>query len=118
MVWNLLSNAVKFTPEGGVVDVKVVSDEAHVSVAISDSGQGIDADFLPHVFDRFRQADGSPTRLHGGLGLGLSIVRHLVELHGGSVRAESDGIDKGATFTVSLPLVSEQIAADDVNHRF
>lgn len=118
VVWNLLSNAVKFTPEGGVVDVKVVSDEAHVSVAISDSGQGIDADFLPHVFDRFRQADGSPTRLHGGLGLGLSIVRHLVELHGGSVRAESDGVDKGATFTVSLPLVSEQIAADDVDRRF
>lgn len=105
VVWNLLSNALKFTPSGGVVQVKFQRANSHVEIVVSDSGEGIKQDFLPHVFERFRQADGSTTRAHGGLGLGLAIVRHLVELHGGSVRAESEGEKKGATFTVKLPLL-------------
>ncbi|PWT92218.1 MAG: hypothetical protein C5B55_06805, partial [Blastocatellia bacterium] len=105
VVWNLLSNAVKFTPTGGVVNVSLRRFNSHVEIKVSDSGVGINPKFLPHVFDRFRQADGSTTRKHGGLGLGLSIVRHLVELHGGFARADSDGLGKGATFTVTLPLM-------------
>jgi PAS domain S-box-containing protein len=105
VVWNLLSNALKFTPSGGVVQVKFQRANSHLEIVVSDSGEGIKPDFLPHVFERFRQADGSTTRAHGGLGLGLAIVRHLVELHGGSVRAESDGEKKGATFTVKLPVL-------------
>src|SRR5919197_4835949 len=89
--WNLMSNAVKFTPSGGRVKVEVARLLTHARVEVSDTGQGIPADFLPFVFDRFRQADGSTTRQHGGLGLGLSIVRHLVEAHGGSVHAYSSG---------------------------
>ena len=103
VVWNLLSNAVKFTPRGGRVGVRVWREGGEARVEVSDTGVGIAPEFLPHVFDRFRQADGSTTRQHGGLGLGLSIVRHLVELHGGTVRAESEGVGLGATFTVSLP---------------
>ncbi|MEH1861720.1 MAG: PAS domain S-box protein [Nostoc sp.] len=104
VVWNLLSNAVKFTPKGGRVDVQLEHIESYVQIRVSDTGGGIAAEFLPHVFERFRQADSSSTRSHGGLGLGLAIVRHLVELHGGTVLAESPGIGKGATFVVSLPM--------------
>jgi PAS domain S-box-containing protein len=108
VIWNLLSNAVKFTPRGGSVQVRFQSINSHIEIAVSDSGEGIKQDFLPRVFDRFSQADGSTTRGHGGLGLGLAIVRHLVELHGGSVRAESEGEGKGATFIVRLPLISSR----------
>ncbi|HEY9402449.1 MAG TPA: ATP-binding protein [Pyrinomonadaceae bacterium] len=104
VVWNLLSNAVKFTPEGGRVEVRLERAGAHAQLTVSDNGCGFSPAFLPHVFDRFRQADGSSTRRHGGLGLGLAIVRHLVELHGGTARADSPGEGCGATFTVTLPL--------------
>ena len=104
VIWNLFSNAVKFTPEGGHVEVGLMCDERHVELEVTDTGQGISQEFLPYIFDRFRQADGTTTRKHGGLGLGLAIVRHLVELHGGTIRAESDGDGQGATFTLSLPL--------------
>jgi PAS domain S-box-containing protein len=104
VVWNLLSNAIKFTPRGGRVQVRLERVNSHVEVSVSDTGAGIPADFLPHVFDRFRQADQKTTRHHGGLGLGLAIVRHLVELHGGTVKAESEGEGRGATFTVLLPV--------------
>jgi PAS domain S-box-containing protein len=103
VVWNLLSNAVKFTPQGGQVKVDLIESPASVFIRVEDSGPGIAAEFLPHVFERFRQADGSSTRRHGGLGLGLAIVRHLVELHGGSVRADGGGDGRGATFSVELP---------------
>ena len=105
VVWNLLSNAVKFTPKGGKIRILLERVNSHVEVMVSDSGEGISPDFLPHVFDRFRQADGSMTRRQGGLGLGLSIVRQLVELHGGSVRAKSARAGKGARFTVVLPVI-------------
>ncbi|MDQ3755638.1 MAG: response regulator, partial [Acidobacteriota bacterium] len=104
IAWNLLSNAVKFTPEGGRVAVRLEFDDTHSRVHISDSGIGIDGKFLPYIFDRFRQADGTTTRKHGGLGLGLAIVRHLVELHGGRVFVHSDGEHRGSTFTIELPL--------------
>lgn len=103
VLWNLLSNAVKFTPAGGTVEVDMRQRGADVSVRISDTGNGIPKTFLPHVFERFRQGDGSSTREHGGLGLGLSIVRHLVELHGGRLTAESAGEGQGSTFTIYLP---------------
>ena len=103
VVWNLLSNAVKFTPAGGRVAVRLEWGDATVRVVVSDTGTGISQAFLPHVFDRFRQADASSTRAHGGLGLGLAIVRELVQLHGGRVYAESPGEGLGATFTVELP---------------
>jgi signal transduction histidine kinase/DNA-binding response OmpR family regulator len=107
VVWNLFSNAVKFTPEGGHVEVGLRCDERHVELEVRDTGQGISQEFLPYIFDRFRQADGTTTRKHGGLGLGLAIVRHLVELHGGTIRAASDGDGQGSTFTLSLPLASD-----------
>jgi signal transduction histidine kinase len=103
VVWNLLSNAIKFTPAGGCVAVRLQSEGSNVLLRVSDTGCGISPDFLPFIFDRFRQADGTSTRNHGGLGLGLAIVRHLVELHGGTVHAESQGEQHGATFTISLP---------------
>jgi PAS domain S-box-containing protein len=103
--WNLLSNAIKFTPEGGRVQVKLAVVDGSAEVTVEDDGVGIPADFIPHVFELFRQRDSSNTRAHGGLGLGLSVVRHLVELHGGTVRAESPGEGRGATFTVRLPLL-------------
>ena len=103
VVWNLLSNAVKFTPKHGRVQVRVERVNSHVELAVSDTGAGISAEFLPHVFERFRQADATTTRQAGGLGLGLSIVRHIVEMHGGSVEAASDGEGRGATFRVRLP---------------
>ncbi len=102
VVWNLVSNAIKFTPTDGIVCVELLQDESQIQIRVRDNGQGIEPEFLPYVFDRFRQADGTSTRKHGGLGLGLAIVRHLVELHGGSVHALSDGLGKGATFVVNL----------------
>ena len=105
VVWNLLSNAVKFTQSGGRVCVKVSQGAGAVDVSVSDTGQGIDKEFLPYVFDRFRQADSTTTRQHGGLGLGLAIARHLVEIHGGTIRGESAGVGRGATFTIRLPLM-------------
>ena len=105
VVWNLLSNAIKFTPAGGYIEIGLRRAGEYVEISVSDTGQGIAPEFLPHVFDRFRQADQRITRQHGGLGLGLSIVRHLVEMHGGSVRAESGGEGKGSTFTILLPAV-------------
>jgi CheY-like chemotaxis protein/anti-sigma regulatory factor (Ser/Thr protein kinase) len=104
VVWNLLSNAIKFTPAGGRVEIRVERTETAARIVVSDTGRGIEPKFLPYVFDRFRQADSTSTRAHGGLGLGLAIVRHLVELHGGEVRAESAGVGSGATFIVELPL--------------
>ena len=103
--WNLLSNAVKFTPSGGYVSVSLRRVDSQVEIAVTDTGQGIRPDFLPFVFDRFRQADSTSTRQHGGLGLGLAIARHLIEIHGGSIEGTSDGLDTGATFTVKLPLI-------------
>jgi PAS domain S-box-containing protein len=105
VLWNLLSNAIKFTPRGGRVQVLLERVNSHVEVSVVDSGDGIDPQFLPHVFDRFRQADATTTRRHGGLGLGLAIVKQLVELHGGTIRAKSPGSGQGATFVVSLPLL-------------
>jgi signal transduction histidine kinase len=103
VVWNLLANAVKFTPAGGRVTMHAARDNDAVELVVSDTGAGIAPGFLPYVFERFRQQESGTTRQHGGLGLGLAIVRHLVELHGGSVRAESDGDGRGATFRVRLP---------------
>jgi len=105
IVWNLVSNAVKFTSRGGLVQVRVERVNSHVEVVVSDNGVGIPTEFLPHIFERFRQADASTTRQHGGLGLGLAITRHLVELHGGSVHASSGGSGTGATFRVKLPVM-------------
>jgi signal transduction histidine kinase len=104
IVWNLLSNATKFTPEHGAVTLRLANTGTHVEIAVADTGSGIDPEFLPHVFERFRQADVGSRRRYGGLGLGLAIVRHLVELHGGTVSAESAGRDRGATFRVRLPV--------------
>ena len=103
IVWNLLMNAVKFTPRGGFVKLDAVPLSSSIQIRVSDTGKGIDPAMLPHIFERFRQADSSSTRSYGGLGLGLSLVKHLVELHGGTVAAESDGEDRGAAFTVQLP---------------
>ena len=113
VLWNLLSNAIKFTPRGGSVDVVLQRVGAQLELCVSDSGVGIAPEFLPHVFDRFRQADASNTRASGGLGLGLAIVKQLVELHGGAVRATSPGLDAGSTFTVELPLIAVQRDASE-----
>ena len=104
IVWNLLSNAIKFTPKKGRVHVVIKRVNSHVEICVTDTGQGIAPEFLGQVFDRFRQADATTTRRHGGLGLGLSIVKNLTELHGGTVRVESEGIGQGATFSIDLPL--------------
>ena len=104
VVWNLLSNAIKFTPRGGRVQIRSERINSHLEIIVTDTGQGIASDFLPHVFDRFRQADQKTSRQHGGMGLGLAIVRHLVELHGGTVQANSEGEGQGAIFTVTLPI--------------
>jgi len=116
IIWNLLSNAVKFTPHGGKINVRVERDGPNATVTVSDTGQGIDPEFLPRVFDRFRQADSSTTRSFGGLGLGLAIVRHLVELHGGTVSADSEGVGKGATFSASFPLLSDRAEPITILH--
>ena len=113
--WNLFSNAVKFTPRGGNVNVAVTLAESRVNIRVTDTGIGIDPDFLPFIFDRFRQADGSTTREHGGLGLGLAIVRHLVELHYGRVYVESEGGNLGTTFTITLPIARIDVAAPRPN---
>src|SRR5262249_17019482 len=110
--WNLLSNAIKFTPAGGSVSVDVTPDANSVAVAVVDSGVGIPREFVPFVFDRFRQGDQTTTRSYGGLGLGLSIVKHLTELHGGTVTASSEGRGRGARFEVRLPRV-EARAVDE-----
>lgn len=107
IIWNLLSNAIKFTPSGGTVAITLNYTDFHAQIQVSDTGQGISGDFLPYIFERFRQADGSRTRSNSGLGLGLSIVRHLVELHGGTIEVESPGVGQGATFTISLPLQTQ-----------
>ncbi|HMH49536.1 MAG TPA: PAS domain S-box protein [Candidatus Acidoferrum sp.] len=111
VVWNLLMNAVKFTPKGGRVQVHLQRVNSHVEIVVSDTGQGIASEILPFVFDRFRQADSSPTRAHTGLGLGLALVKYLVELHGGSVVAQSPGEGRGATFIVKLPLMIAEMVA-------
>jgi PAS domain S-box-containing protein len=113
IVWNLVSNAIKFTPKGGVVEVRLSRFGAHVELSVSDTGAGISPEFIPYVFERFRQADSSSTRKQGGLGLGLAIVRHLVELHGGTVHAESEGAGKGAAFVVRIPLTGLASQMDD-----
>jgi signal transduction histidine kinase/ActR/RegA family two-component response regulator len=110
VIWNLLSNAIRFTERDGSVEVTTAFDPQHVTITVRDSGLGISSEFLPHVFERFRQADSSTTRAHGGLGIGLAIARQLVELHGGGLRANSPGIGHGATFTVLLPRVPPETA--------
>jgi PAS domain S-box-containing protein len=131
IIWNLLTNAIKFTPQGGKVEIilnKITistsyqksdhpSLNKYAQIQVVDNGLGIAADFLPHVFDRFRQADSSSTRSYGGLGLGLSLVRHLVELHGGTVHVESLGLNQGSTFTVKLPLLEESTNLEDEKHQ-
>ncbi|HEU4837369.1 MAG TPA: ATP-binding protein [Pyrinomonadaceae bacterium] len=114
VIWNLLSNASKFTPVGGTIGVCISQDETYVQICVRDTGPGIAPEFLPHVFERFRQADGSTTRTHGGLGLGLAIVRHLVELHGGMIAAENETSSTGAIFTVKLPLPSSELSLESV----
>ena len=116
IIWNLLSNAVKFTPQGGKICVRVEQDDADARVTVKDTGQGIEPEFLPRVFDRFLQADSSTTRSFGGLGLGLAIVRHLVELHGGTVSAQSEGLNKGATFSATFPLLTERAEPIAMSH--
>jgi two-component system CheB/CheR fusion protein len=108
VIWNLLSNAIKFTPAGGGIEIELEPVDSHAEIRVSDTGIGIGAEFLPYVFDRFRQGDSTSTRAHGGLGLGLTIVRHLIELHGGTVRAESPGEGQGTTIIVRLPLIANQ----------
>jgi len=105
MASNLLSNAIKFTPPDGTVQVRLYRGDSSITFIVSDTGEGIDPEFLPHVFDRFWQVNSSTTRKHGGLGLGLAIVWHILELHGGTIRAESAGEGKGATFVVDLPVL-------------
>ena len=108
VIWNLLSNAIKFTPRGGSVNIDLTCVESTVRLTVTDTGDGISPEFLPYVFDRFRQAEGSISRKQGGLGLGLAVARHLVELHGGTIRAESEGLGKGSNFAVDLPLAQER----------
>ncbi|HEX8186121.1 MAG TPA: response regulator, partial [Blastocatellia bacterium] len=117
IAWNLLSNAIKFTDSGGVVSVEISRVDGEARVIVADTGAGIAPDFLPQVFDPFRQADGSTTRQHGGLGLGLAIVRRLIELHGGWVRAESDGLGRGAKFSFAIPLAVVKSAPRELETR-
>jgi CheY-like chemotaxis protein len=111
VIWNLLSNAVKFTDPGGTITISMRAHAGHVSLVVSDTGQGIDPQFLPYVFERFTQSDSSASRRHGGLGLGLALVRELVELHGGGVQVDSAGVGLGASFTVTLPARLEGMVA-------
>ncbi len=112
IIWNLLSNAVKFTPSGGLVKIELRAANGEVEICVRDSGAGIAPEFLPFIFDRFRQAEEVTTRLHGGLGLGLAIVKNLIEMHGGRIWAESAGIGHGSVFTVRLPQIA-RVAGDD-----
>jgi signal transduction histidine kinase len=114
---NLLGNALKFTAAGGQVSVQLTRQAEFAQITVSDTGEGIDPETLQVIFDRFRQEDGSATRQHGGLGLGLAIVRHLVEAHGGTVKAESAGKGQGATFTVQLPLTTLETLEADMHER-
>ncbi|HET7057241.1 MAG TPA: ATP-binding protein, partial [Nitrospiraceae bacterium] len=116
VVWNLLTNAIKFTPREGSVRITLERQQPHVQIRVSDTGQGISPEFLPYMFDLFRQGDSSITRSHGGLGLGLAIVRHLVEMHGGNVHAHSEGEGKGAAFIVALPMIGVP-TADHNGHK-
>jgi CheY-like chemotaxis protein len=116
-VWNLLSNAIKFTPPGGRVDIYLERVGNNAQIIVKDTGKGINPEFLPHIFESFRQEDASTTRKYGGLGLGLAIVRHLVEAHGGTIQADSQGEGQGATFTVRLPLLdtaAQEIPPDEL----
>jgi CheY-like chemotaxis protein/anti-sigma regulatory factor (Ser/Thr protein kinase) len=113
VIWNLLTNAIKFTPEGGQVEIELQRLGTHAQIQVRDTGKGIHPDFLPYVFEYFRQEDGATTRKFGGVGLGLEIVRQLVELHGGTVGVESAGENQGATFTVSLPTTKQFIDLDN-----
>ncbi len=118
VVWNLVVNAIKFTPRSGQVQVSLSRIDSHAAIVVSDTGVGIDPQLMPHVFERFRQGDSSSTRTHGGLGLGLALVKHLTELHGGTAEADSPGEGKGATFTVRLPLMARaDRSAPDRAHR-
>ena len=112
VVWNLVSNAVKFTPKGGRVDVTLSREKSSFQIQVSDTGQGISPELLPHIFDRFRQADSSTRRRFAGLGLGLSIVKYIVEAHGGTVEVNSSGEGKGSTFTVRLPVRAVRIGEE------
>jgi CheY-like chemotaxis protein len=114
---NLVSNALKFTPEGGIIRIGLRADDPDVEIIVSDTGQGINPQFLPYIFDPFRQADPSTTRQHGGLGLGLAVVKHLVDLHGGVVRAYSHGEGYGAAFSIRLPQSPRNAAEDTAEHR-
>src|SRR5688500_7100640 len=114
VIWNLLSNAVKFTNNGGRVTVKLSQVGSTVEITVSDTGQGITREFMPYVFDRFRQADSTTTRHHGGLGLGLAIARHLVEIHGGAIKAESLGDGRGAKFTITLRIAEATTSGPEV----
>ena len=116
VVWNLLTNAIKFTAKGGKIQVVLERINSHLELSVTDNGEGIDPSFLPHVFERFRQADASTTRRYGGLGLGLNIVKQIVELHGGSVRAKSKGKGQGSTFTLSLPVAASIHPGDSSDH--
>ncbi|MEB3337144.1 MAG: response regulator [Leptolyngbyaceae bacterium] len=118
IVLNLLSNAIKFTPDGGRVEVHLKEMDSYAQIQVQDTGRGISTDFLPHVFEYFRQADSSTTRTHGGLGLGLAITRRLVELHSGTVEAASPGVDQGATFTVNLPLMHFHAVTHEIKQSF
>jgi len=110
IAWNVLSNAVKFTPSGGTISIRIEQEGGVVRLSISDTGKGITPEFLPFVFERFRQANSSVSRTEGGLGLGLSLARQLVELHGGQIEVSSDGRDRGTTFTIALPAISTDLA--------
>jgi hypothetical protein len=112
VIWHLLSNAIKFTPSAGRIEVAVVQIGEELELTVTDTGEGIPPAFLPHVFEHFSQSDGSSTRRHGGMGLGLAVVRHLTELHGGTVSAESAGTHRGARFVARFPLPSEMTTAD------
>jgi CheY-like chemotaxis protein len=116
VTWNLLSNAIKFTPKGGRIQVVLARVNSHVELRVSDNGQGIAPQFIPFLFDRFRQADASTTRKQGGLGIGLAIAKQLVDMHGGTIRATSDGEGRGSSFVVSLPLCAVQSALEEVGH--
>jgi signal transduction histidine kinase len=117
IIWNLLSNAVRFTPQDGSITVRLERENSDAKISVQDSGQGIERDFLPFVFDRFRQADSSSTRRYGGMGLGLSIVRHLTEMHGGRVAARSEGLGHGSTFVVHLPLLRDDVSEESATNK-
>jgi signal transduction histidine kinase len=117
VVWNLAMNAVKFTPTGGRINVAIVRSDQHVDIVVADNGVGISPAILPHVFEEFRQEDSSSTRAYGGLGLGLALVKQIVELHGGEVHAQSLGKGRGATFTVTIPLALSPSSDTDSQRR-